>query len=130
MALDIKVTKKKDYAYSVELTGSIDNETHQELEDELKEIIDEKTKAIILDMKDVNYVSSIGVKVIIWARKTLKKNNATFAMTNLQPQIKKVFEMLKILPMIDIFSDMEEADKYIDQMIKDEIAKQKAQSPQ
>ena len=47
-------------------------------------------------------------------------------MINLQPQIKKVFDAMKILPIIDIFDDMPEADKYIDQVIKEEIKKQNA----
>jgi len=125
MGLDTKVIKKKDFVYTVELSGSIDNDTHQQLEDELKEIIDDKTKAVVLDMKGVTYVSSIGIKVVIWAKKTLKGFNATFAMTNLQPQIEKVFDAVKILPMLDIFDDMAEADMYIDQIIKEEIEKQK-----
>ena len=53
MVLDIKVIKKKDYVYLVELNGPIDTETHQQLEEELKEIIDEKTKAVMLDMAGV-----------------------------------------------------------------------------
>ncbi|NQU73425.1 MAG: STAS domain-containing protein [Candidatus Omnitrophica bacterium] len=123
MALDIRITKKKDYVYSVELKGSLDTETYQELEQELKEIINEKTKMMIFDMAPLEYISSIGIKVVIETKKTLAKRSASFGMINLQPQIKKVFEMLKILPMVDIFQDMEEADKYIDQMIKDEVGK-------
>lgn len=123
MSLDIKILKKKDYVYSVELAGSIDGETYQQLEDELKELIEAKTKAIILDMGGVTYISSIGIRVIIWAKKAMKEHDATFGMINLQPQIKKVFDVMKILPLIDIFDDMPEADKYIDQLIKDEIEK-------
>jgi len=124
MALDIKVIRKKNYVYTVELNGSIDTETYQELDETLKELIDEKTKAVILDMAGVNYISSIGVRVIVSAKKALKEKNSTFAMTNLQPQIKKVFDVLNILPIINIFDDMPEADKYIDQVIKEEIEKQ------
>ena len=124
MALDIKIIKKKEYVYSVQLQGSIDTETSPDLEEELKEIIDEKTKAVILDMGGVNYLSSAGIRVVIWAKKALQEKNATFAMINLQPQIKKVFEIMKILPMVNIFDDMSEADKYIDQVIKEEIEKQ------
>ena len=58
------------------------------------------------------------------AKKELKKNSAEFGMTNLKPQITKVFDAMKILPLIDIFDDMPEADKYIDQMIKEELEKQ------
>jgi len=124
MALDIKIIKKKDYVYLVELKGSIDTETYQQLEGELKEITEEKVKAVILDMGGVNYMSSIGIKVILWTKEVLGKKQAAFTMVNLQPQIKKIFDMLKILPMFDIFDDMPEADKYIDQIIKEEIEKQ------
>lgn len=124
MALDIKITKKKDYAYSVGLKGSIDTETSPDLEEELKEIIDDKIKALVFDMGGVDYISSFGVRAIMWAKKTLKAKNATFAMVNLKPQIEKVFEVMKILPMLDIFDDMTEADMYIDQVIKEEIVKQ------
>lgn len=126
MALDIKVIKKNNYVYSVELNGSIDSDTYEELDQALKEIVDEKTKAIVLDMGGINYISSIGVRVIVSTKNALKKKNATFAMVNLQPQIKKVFDVLNILPIIDIFEDMPEADKYIDQVIKEEIEKQNA----
>ena len=124
MALDIKVAKKRDYVYSVELKGSLDTETYKELETELKALIDEKTKAVVLDMQGVNYISSAGVGIIVWAKKAFKKIYATFSMVNLQPQIKKVLDVMKILPMIDIFNDMPEADKYIDQIIKEEAGKQ------
>jgi len=124
MALDIKVIKKRDFVYLVELKGSLDTDTHKQLEDELKEIIDAKAKAVILDMGGVSYISSIGVKVVIWAKKALEGKSATFTMVNLQSQIKKVFDVMKILPMLDIFEDIEEADKYINQVIKDELSKQ------
>ena len=124
MALETKVVKKRDYVYLVELKGAIDTESHQSLEGELKEIMAEKTRAVILDMAAVDYISSIGVKVVIWAKKELEKKKATLTMANLQPQIKKVFDVMKILPMLDIFDDIAEADKYIDQIIKDELAKQ------
>jgi len=123
MSLEIKVIKKKDYVYTVELNGSIDGHTYQQLEDEIGEIIDDKTKAIVLDMGGVTYISSIGIRVIITTKKKLEAKNASFSMVNLQPQIKKVFDVMKILPMFDIFDDMPEADKYIDQIIKEEIEK-------
>jgi len=124
MAIDVKVIKKKDYVYSVEIKGSIDNDTHHHLEGELAEIIDDKTRAVVLDMERVDYISSIGIKVIIGAKKALKGRQATFAMVKVQPHIEKVFDAVKILPMFDIFGDMPEADMYIDQIIKDEIKKQ------
>jgi len=123
MSLKINVIKKKDYMYIVELRGPLDSDTHQALEDELGEVINENTKAVVLDMAGVDYISSIGIGLVMKTKKALESKMATFAMTNLQPQIKKVFDAMKILPIIDIFDDMPEADKYIDQIIKEEIEK-------
>jgi len=124
MALDIKIIKKRDYVYTVELEGSLDTETYIQLEDELKEILSESTKAIVFDMKGVSYISSAGIGVVMSTKKTLTSRGASFAMTNLQPQITKVFDAMKVLSAIDVLDDMTEVDQYIDQIIKDETQKQ------
>ena len=124
MSLEIKVIKKKDYVYVVELKGSLDIETSPLLKEELNEIINEKTKAVLIDMKGGTYISSSGIGVIIGVKKKLKQKKANFAMIDLQPQIEKVFDAMKILPIVDIFDNMPEADQYIDQIIKEEIEKQ------
>ena len=126
MGLKIKVIKKTNFVYNIELKGSLDSETYQELEDEIGEINDDKVRAIILDMEDLEYISSAGIRVVIATEKALKRKGATFAMINLQPQIKKVFDVMKIMPFFNIFEDMTEADKYIDEIIKEELWKDKA----
>lgn len=126
MSLDMKVIKKREHICIIEVKGSLDTETHQDLKNKLDEIVSESTKVIIVDMKGVNYISSAGIGVIMAAKKSLKQKHISFAMIDLQPQIEKVFEAMKILPMVDIFRDMPEADKYIDQIIQEEIKKQNA----
>ena len=124
MTFAVNVIKKKDYVYVVELKGSLDTEAAPQLEEEMNELIDDKTKAVIIDMKGVEYISSAGIGVIMKVKKSLKQKNAKFVMIDLQPQIEKVFAAMKILPIINILDDMSEADKYIDQIIKEELEKQ------
>ncbi len=126
MKLKIKVNKKINHVYIVECHGPLDSVTYKQLEDELEEIISGNIKALFLDMKGVDYISSIGIKVLLLAEKNLKRKKASFAMINLQPQIKKVLEAVRLLSIINIFDDMQEADMYIDQIIKEEIEKEKA----
>jgi len=121
--LKIKIIKKKDYVFLVQLKGSIDTGTAPQLQEELTEIIDDRTKAVILDMKGVEYISSAGIGATVWAKKKLEQQNATLTLINVQPAIKKVLDVMRILPIIDIFDDMPEADKYIDQIIKEETEK-------
>lgn len=108
MALNIKIIRKKDYVYLVELKGSVDSDTYYNLQEKLNEVIDDKTKAIILDMGGVNYISSAGIGVVVNTKKSLQQKGANFAMANLQPQVKKVFDVMKILPMINILNDLPE----------------------
>jgi len=126
MSLEVKIIKQQNFTYLAELTGSLDSDTYKQFEDELKEIIDDKTKAVKIDMKELTYISSAGIGIVMWAKKALKSKGATFALVNLQPQIEKVFEAMKVLPVVDIFQNMPEADMYIDQIIKEEIDKQNA----
>lgn len=123
MQLNIKTITKNDNIYLIKLSGSIDSDTHMKLEDELKRIIDAKIRALVLDMTGVDYISSIGIRTVVSAKKALEAKGASFAMANLNPHIKKVFDVMKILPMFDIFDGMPEADKYIDEIIKEEMGK-------
>jgi len=123
MALDITIIKKENYTYLVELKGSIDSDTHDKLEKEIKEIIEDNIKAVVFDMASVDYVSSMGLGVVVWVKKTLERRDAIFTMINLQPQIKKLFDLMKLAPNIKIH-DIPAGDKYIDQIIKEETEKQ------
>jgi len=123
MPLKINVSKKKNYTYIVSLTGSLDTDTEQQLDKELTKIIGKQTKAVVFDMGGVDYISSLGIGLVMKTKKALEDVGATFAMISLQPQIKKVFDVMQMLPILDIFNDMPEADKYIDQIIKEEFGK-------
>jgi anti-anti-sigma factor len=125
MPLEINIIKKRDYAYLVELKGSIDTATHGELKKELQEILDVKAKAVIMNMADVEYISSVGIGVIVWLQTELQRNNANFSMTNLQPAVKKVLDIMKLIPIIDILEDVEEADAYINEIMEEELEQEK-----
>ena len=121
MSLNIKLQEKRPNVFHAEIKGAIDSETHMDLEKALGDVIKENTKALVLDMKGIDYVSSIGIRAIMWAKKTLEGYNASFSMVDMQPKIKNIFDMMKLLPIFDIFDDMPQADKFIDQMIEEEL---------
>ena len=55
----------------VDVKGSLDVETHTTLDAELKELVDDKTNAVVLDMANLEYISSIGIRTVIWVKKAL-----------------------------------------------------------
>jgi anti-anti-sigma factor len=72
------------------------------------------------------YISSAGVRVIFKVRRSLEERKGTFLMSNVQPQIEKVFAIVNALPRESIFKDMNEVDAYLDVMQKKELEKQQS----
>jgi anti-anti-sigma factor len=113
MPLKVSVDKKGEGAYAVRSEGSIDTNTFMTLQTEVESVLEKSPTVIIFDMKDVHYVSSAGVGVVLLAEQSLKPKNGKVLMVNLQPQIKKVFDIVKALPDQQVFSSIEEMDRYL-----------------
>lgn len=118
MPLQIDINHKTDEFWEVSLTGSLDTDTATQLEKELAQIFVPESKNILFIMTGVEYVSSAGIRIIAMASKKMKENSGTIAMTDLQPQIEKVFDIVKALPNFGVFKDEAEADAYFDIMQK------------
>ena len=118
MALQIDINHKTDEFWEVSLTGSLDTDTATQLEKELAQIFVPDSKKLLFNMAELEYVSSAGIRIIAMASKKMKENSGTIAMTGLQPQIEKIFEIVKALPNFGIFKDEAEADAYFDLMQK------------
>lgn len=118
MALEVEIIKKKEGVFTVALTGSIDSDTSSDLERELKPVLGSLTKAIVFDMAGVRYISSMGLGVIFKTKAALESNQGTLAITNIPPQIKEVFDVVKVIPDY-VFTDMEKADDYLDAFLAD-----------
>ena len=116
MPLTVRLKEKSTGVFTLYLEGAIDTTTYLILDKKVDLILQSAPTVIIFDMKDVDYMSSVGVRVILKTRKVLKKKNGQVLLIHLQPQIKKVFEIIKALPTTSVFSNVAELDHYLDQM--------------
>ena len=123
MSLEINVRKNEDGSVVVALAGRLDGETSNSFELKMKQVLDTSAKALILDMSRLDYISSSGLGVIFQARKIIEAGGGVILLANLQPQIAKVFEIVKSLPKECVFENMEEVDRYLSAMQKDVIEK-------
>ncbi len=113
MGLEISVLKTNANVNKVCLSGSIDNDTFGELKSSLDEVIATTSRAIVVDMADVEMVTSAGIGVLTAALKLAQKRNLEFAMVELQPQVKKVFEIMRLMPILNVFESQLELDDYL-----------------
>ena len=113
MSLDIVITLEANNGKRISIAGSLDSNTAPELQQSIDTEINDSVSATILDFKDLDFLSSAGLRVIFKAKKFMDNSGGKFLMVNLQPQIKKVFEIIKALDGMDVFKDQAEMDDYL-----------------
>lgn len=113
MPLKVTVEERGEGAYAIHPVGSIDSNTHTILLAEVEKVLKNNPTLLIFNMADVDYVSSAGISVVLTSEKSLKLQGGTVLMVNVQPQIKKVFNIVQALPPERIFSSVQEMDAYL-----------------
>ena len=75
----------------ISLDGRLDTVTAPQLEEELKNNIDNLT-SLIIDMEKLVYVSSAGLRVLLKAQKIMNKQGS-MKIRNVSQEIKDIFEV-------------------------------------
>lgn len=117
MPLTVTSVEKQPGIFVVSVFGSLDTTSHQTLEKKLDYLIaNGAAKVITLDMKEVEYISSMGVRVILKTKKELTRRGGSLLIAHMQPQIRRVFEIINALPSLQIFASIDELDAYLAEM--------------
>lgn len=86
--MDLTISRKNNY---LELAGRLNADTAPQLEAEIDSIID-NTDSLVLDMNDLEYISSAGLRVILKAHKALSEKEG-LTLTNVPETVAKVFNI-------------------------------------
>lgn len=117
MSLSIEIESPRNGAQRVAVGGRLDTHTFQQLDQALAPVLaDAAVRSLVLDLAGLEYISSAGVRSIFKARKALAAHGGKVVVVDPQPQIQKVFDLVKAVPMGDIFASVAEADAYLDAM--------------
>lgn len=103
----------------LEIKGSLDSETAAQFTQETRDVFKHETKMLVMDMAGLDYISSAGIREVFKLAKQAKQKNVRCSAVNRQPQITRVFEIVKALPDLRIFKDQEEMDAYLKAMQDD-----------
>ena len=126
MDLEIGFKKNKEGVLTISLTGSLDSDTHAECDKKIQDALaDKNIKALVFDLQGLDYISSIGFSLIFKTKKAMEQKGCAFAITNVQPNIKKIFDAVKVIP----FENMDEVDEYLDKYIDSMSRRGKKENP-
>ncbi len=102
----------------VSLNGRLDGTTSPQLEKTLEPVLAGNIRTLIFDLANLEFISSMGIRVMITSQKTLSPRNGSVLLINMKPQIQKVMEIINALPGLSVFRDVKEMDDYLALMQK------------
>ena len=116
MSLKIQLREGRPLTQTVALVGRLDTETAPSLDAEVERILATQVKVIVFDLSGVNYISSAGLGALFRAQKAMKARSGEALLVNPQPQVQKVFDIVKAVDVKAVFRDLAELDEYLDAM--------------
>jgi anti-sigma B factor antagonist len=106
MQMEIHVDNKNEVKI-FSLKGRLDSNTSPQLEEKIASLIETGARKMIINFKDLEYISSAGLRVILKTTKDLKRNDGRILLCAMQDYVREVFEIagfdtfLPIVPSID-----------------------------
>ena len=64
---------------------------------------------VVLDLGGVEYISSVGLRVLMLASKQAKAQGGSLAVADLQPVVREIFEISRFNLVLDVFPTLREA---------------------
>ena len=125
MTLRTTIRNRGTDSCEVILSGRLDADTVKACSQNLAELPARGMRLLLLDMADLSFISSLGLRLLLNLRKQVEAAGGVVVMTRLQPQIAKVLEIAQILPKVSIFESVEEADRYFAAMQQKVLDEQK-----
>jgi anti-anti-sigma factor len=116
MALKVNTAVRRPGIFVVAPIGAIDAPGYAIFQEKVGFVLNQNPDVIIFDMEYADYINSMGIRVLVKAKKAMKKSGGKIMFINLQPQIRKVFEILNALPSLKVFASIQELDNYLDAM--------------
>ena len=111
LKMDMTVINADDELTHVKLRGRVDLDTIGDLDREFTRQTVTRRKDVIVDMSDVDYMASIGLRMLITAAKALDKFGASMVLLNPHPDVEDVLRTAGFDKVMPIEHDLESARK-------------------
>ena len=106
--MDINEDRKGD-AVVLALSGKLDATTAKVFENKIFSVIDSGAQRLVIDLSQLDYVSSSGLRVFLLAAKRLQSTNGKVSLCGLQDHIRQVFDLAGLSTILSIYGTRDEA---------------------
>ncbi len=102
-------TRELKHVSVVTVSGRVDSSTAPDFQAALQALLDAEHNQIVVDFKDVDYLSSAGLRVLVSTQKAAQKAGGGLRLTQLSTRVMEVFELAGLTPVFEIYPDLIEA---------------------
>ena len=89
--------------------GNLDSNTAQEFETRIYETLENGQRKLILNLEELEYISSAGIRVILKTAKDLKRVDGNIILCALQDYVKEVFDIAGFDGFLNIEANLSDA---------------------
>ena len=109
MSMEIVKNGEQDNCVLVAVKGRIDAVTAPEFDKQVGEWVDADTSDFIVDLSELDYISSAGLRSILGVAKRLRGNERELTLCSLKDTVREVFDISGFRSIIPIFDSVEAA---------------------
>jgi len=93
----------------VKAEGRLDAATVPVFEQTMQQLLLEGQARLVVDLGDVNYISSSGLRVLLTARRQSRSRGGDLFLCSLGPRVKEIFEMVGFMSVFGVYATSDEA---------------------
>ena len=111
--MEIKEAGKEKNMKIISLEGKMDAISAPEFEEQMGEWLEQGETSFIINLGEVNYMSSAGLRSILIVAKKLKEQDGKLIFVNLREEVQKIFRISGFSSMIPTYESLEAALEHI-----------------
>jgi anti-sigma B factor antagonist len=104
-----EVAGSRNHISIIKVGGYIDTTTSSELERALDTLLKQGRFFIIVDLGNVDYISSAGWGIFISEIKSIRENGGDLKLVRMVPDVYEIFELLEFHHILDVYDSIDEA---------------------
>jgi anti-sigma B factor antagonist len=93
----------------MKVKGRVDSETAPELDDALMKLLQTDRNKIVLDLENVDYMSSAGLRAVVKAYQTAQKSGGDVRLACVSTQVEGILRTVGMMQMLQMFPTDQEA---------------------
>jgi anti-anti-sigma factor len=106
--MEIAYREKNDFKV-VDIRGNLDTTTAPILEGELDKLVEQNTPKIVVNLKELNYVSSSGLRVFLKTAKQMMPRKGSFYLCEPNETVKDILKISGFDTIIKVFDNLDQA---------------------